>query len=140
MALELQETARSVLGRHPAPAIPLDELEDLVSREHAGRPLEARELARRLDGSSDDVRIIPVDQRRLGWVTPVGWAIGNEDEGAGGRCLSGRMRWSLRRLGRSLEPGSNLALARWARLLAEERRIRPSLELKSNGPRGVTAP
>jgi hypothetical protein len=126
----LQQTASEVLDRHPAPALPMEELQALVARERAGAAPDPDRLAQALRAASSGVRVVDTDPVRLAPVCSLGWVVapaGSRRGGASDRSLAGRLRETVRALGHSLEPGSNLALARWARLLMEERRIRDRL-------------
>ena len=144
MFQEIEATALDVIQRQAAPAMALNELRDLVARERPGftpPPVSMATVIQRMDGS---IRMIATDERRLGWMVPVGWIV--PPPGAKPpRTLVERLRHTLRRLGHSVEPGSGLALARWARMLREEARIRPLLESRQaarngTGPLGSLGP
>lgn len=126
----LERTAKEVLDRHPAPALSLTELSALLARERAGRTPEPDRLADTLRTRRGEIRILETDPARLAMVEPNGWAVAPPGAHRGGipaRSLAGRLRETLRTLGEVLEPGSNTALARWARMLNEERRVREIL-------------
>lgn len=124
----LARTAVEVLERHPAPALPMEELQRLVARERPHAVPGANALLRSLRRLDRRVRMLEADEDRLGAVGSHRWVLVQpRDSTTPPRSLTGRMRESLRGLGAALEPGSNLALARWARLLAEERKVRRAL-------------
>lgn len=127
MFQEIEATTADVLHRHSAPAMPLGELRALVARERPGftpPPISMATVIQRMDRS---VRMLATDERRLGWMVPVGWIVPPPSPAAP-RTLSERLRDSIRRIGHRIEPGSGTALARWARMLREEARLRPLLE------------
>lgn len=124
---ELETTTLDVLDRHAAPALSVGELRELVARERPGFTPPPVSLAAALKRSDGSIRILATDSRRLGWMVPLGWVIPPPSEPSP-RTLAGRLRRSLRQLGRRIEPGSSRALARWARMLREEERVRPALE------------
>ncbi len=131
----LKRTAQDVLDRHPAPALPLGELHTLVVQEGGGIPPRMEQLVRDLRRRDNEIRVLRTDPRRLAQLAPGGWAVAPP----GGRrgcvphsSLCGRLRESVRALGEALEPGSNIALARWARLLHEERRARRALSRRAS--------
>lgn len=128
MQTQLEQTAREILLRHPAPAVQVEELQTLVARERPGPEPSLDHLIATLRPSETGIRVVDTDPPRLSWHAPTGWAVAPADEENHGTSLARVMRESLRRLGECLEPGSNLALARWARLLNEERRARHLLE------------
>jgi hypothetical protein len=136
----LSEAARAVLNRHPAPALPAEELCTLLARERPGAvPWGVDELLNALERADEGPRVIRGSSERLGQVTARRWVVAPAGHRAGGfpsRSLSGKMRESLRTLGESLEPGSHLALARWVRLLMEEERARRLLERRKPKSRG----
>ena len=124
---DLEATTRDVLDRHAAPAMSLGELRELIARERPGftpPPISLAAVLKRTDGS---IRILSTDPLRLGWMVPVGWVVPPPGKPYP-RTLVELLRQSLRQLGHRIEPGSSLALARWARLLREEERVRPELE------------
>ena len=123
----LKRAAQDVLDRHPAPALPLNELHELVVQEGSGIPPRMEHLVRNLRRTDNDIRVLGTDPRRLSELAPGGWAVAPPGERRGcmpQRSICGKLRESVRALGEALEPGSNIALARWARLLHEERRAR----------------
>ena len=130
MQTQLEEMAHEILVRHPAPAIQIEELQALVARERPGRPPDVDFLMNALRPSGTGIRVVNTDPSRLSWHAPTGWAVAPPAPRNHGVSLTRRMRESLRRLGECLEPGSNLALARWARLLNEERQARRLLETR----------
>lgn len=121
----LSRTAVEVLERHPAPALPMEELHRLVARERPHAVPGTRVLLRSLRRLDRRVRTLEADEHRLGALGCHRWVLVRAgDSAAPPRTLTTRMRESLQALGAALEPGSNLALARWARLLAEEEKVR----------------
>ncbi len=131
----LKRTAQEVLDRHPAPALPLHELHTLVARERSGIAPRVEQLVRSLRPRSTGIRLVETDPLRLAKVAPRGWAVappGRQRGGVSHRSVNGKLRESVRALGEALEPGSNIALARWARLLHEERRARRALARRSS--------
>jgi len=126
MFQEIEATTVDVLHRHSAPAMPLGQLRALVARERPGftpPPISMATVIQRMDRS---VRMLATDERRLGWMVPVGWIVPPPSPAAP-RTLAERLRDSIRRIGHRVEPGSGTALARWARMLQEEARLRPLL-------------
>jgi hypothetical protein len=82
-------------------------------------------LLRSLKRLDRRVRMLEADEHRLGALGYHRWVLVRPGHPTPRpRTLVARMRESLQALGEALEPGSNLALARWARLLAEEGKIR----------------
>jgi len=136
---ELEQTLKEVLDRHPAPALSLEELTALAVRERVGLEGDPKFLAQSLRRRRSDIRIVDTDPVRLGAITPQGWAVAPAGSRRGGfpaRSLAGRLRETLRSLGQTLEPGSNTNLARWARMLSEERRLRRALDGRNGPTRG----
>lgn len=137
---ELVNSAREVLERHPAPALSAPDLHTLLIRERPTSCPSFEALLQALRQAGEELRILEGDEARFAAVGPRRWVLRPPTSAAGGRrasrSLEARMRESLRTLGSALEPGSNLALARWARLLAEERRARRAI--RRQRPRGCS--
>jgi hypothetical protein len=133
----LTRAAQAVMHRHPAPALPADELQDLVAREQPRACPSVRALLHALKNQSEAIRVLEGDEARFAATGTSSWVLptpGPASSPAPSPTLLGRMRESLRALGQDLEPGSNLGLARWARLLEEERQARRALK-RATGPR-----
>lgn len=133
---ELTDTLEEILDRHPAPALPVEEVGRLVART-GSLPAPAPELlARVVRESPGALRLVEGDRERLGAGGPSRWILAPSG-GRRGRVpaasLAGRLRETVRALGEWVEPGSNVALARWARLLLEEQRARRVIERRLRG-------
>ncbi len=133
----LSRLADSVLNRHPAPAIPLDDLCILIGRESGSHPPSPEVLLAALRTDPGQLLLIEGSGEKLGSVSPTLWVLGPRADrthapGPGRDVASGvhlpklvrHLRESVRVIGETIEPGSNLALARWARLLREEEQVR----------------
>lgn len=126
----LTHTARDVMGRHPAPALPAEKLQSLLAREQPGSCPSVRALLQALKEQSVAIRVLEGDTDRFGAAGPTHWVlteVESRNPGPSSPRVLARMRESVRVLGWQVEPGSNLALARWARLLDEERRARRAI-------------
>lgn len=128
---KLTEALEEALDRHPAPALPLEEAGRLVARGNAAGAPAPELLVRSVRESAGALRLVEGDRERIGAVGPNRWILAP----AGGRngrypagSLGARLRETVRTLGECVEPGSNLALARWARLLLEEQKVRRVIE------------
>jgi hypothetical protein len=122
----LGRVAEEVLDRHPAPALPLEELNALMALEGPDEP-DPETLVRAIRDESPSLRVVEGDRERLGAVGPSRWIVAPPGSRRGQfppRSVEARLRESLRILGAAVEPGSTVSLARWARLLYEEERIR----------------
>ena len=133
----LTRLAESVLKRHPGPAIPLDELCVLIGSESGTYPPSPDVLLLALRTDPGRLLLIEGSGEKLGTVSPTLWVVGpradrthahgpgrSSESGIGLPPLVRHLRESVRVIGETIEPGSNLALARWARLLREEERVR----------------
>lgn len=134
---QLSRLAEGILDRHPAPAIPLHDLCLLIGKETGSRPPPPEILLGALRTDPGRLRLIEGSGDKLASVFPTLWVLGPRaslsdvqgpgrgvDPGAHIPGLVRRVRESVRVIGETIEPGSNLALARWARLLREEERVR----------------
>lgn len=131
------ETVRRVLRRQPVPALPIDELCDLVRREAPGRVFTPEVVALQLRVRPDLFRV--VDPWKGPWSPvngsggpPIGpsWVIPVErHEPPGEPRGPGRIVWdSLACLGEALDEESPTALARWLRIVREGRVVLQLLE------------
>lgn len=137
------DAAGEIVNRHPAPAVSVPELKELLTGEIPGAGLEFLDasVVQRLAREAGALRLMTGPRRRwLPPLEPMAWVVTGRpanDAGAGGRSLAGRLRSTLRRLGRTVDGESALAWARWNRLLAEERKLRRRLT-RPGGARPTT--
>lgn len=148
----LLRSARRILDRHPAPALPFGELHRLVSEERAGPSPDPDLLLDRMRARPRRFRILdpwrgpwrPVARstrrgrarqyrrrlRRAGAPLEV-WVVAPPDaDGTRARAPGtelGRLRESLRWLAWTVDEDSPRALVRWLALLAGEARLRRRL-------------
>jgi hypothetical protein len=134
------ETATDVLERHPAPAVSVVELHELLGRElpSSGVELLSPAVMVGLAREKKELRLLRAPRRR--WIRPFdppAWVVRDpaaRDRGSPARSIPGRLRLTLRRFGRGVDPDSALAWARWNRLLEEERQIRRHLTRRGRRP------
>ena len=134
MDTSLPRAAETVLDRHPSPAVRPDELKAMLEAGPPGGAGTAGEdrIVRELRSGPTEVRVLLRPRRR--WAAGLGppaWILAGPGERRGDhprRSVRGRLRSTLRELGRAVEPGSAPAWARWTRLVEEERRVRRALE------------
>jgi hypothetical protein len=131
----IPEATASTLRHHPAPALTLDSLRELLHGSPGGPTSGEEILLRELRRRPDLVRILETPPRRWAGAGPRAWILARgpgaveEDRG-----LSGRLRASLRHLAEGVDPGSALELARWERLVREEGRVRLALNRRRRDP------
>ncbi len=156
----LLHSARRILERHPAPALPFAELHRLLSEERAGPPPRPSFLLELMRARPGDFRILdpwrgpwqPVARSSFGgrerpyhrrlreagaamdvWVLAAGRRDG-PDVGEVSPTVR-RLRESLHWLGRRVDADSPRALARWLGLVGREDRLRarlaPSVAVRS---------
>lgn len=132
-------TTAALLSRQPSPALPVDDLRELILRETPEPvPREEHLLVGLADGSGR-LRVIRCPRRR--WATPIGpraWILAGKPIGSEElplRPLLSRLRSTLRCLGRWVEPESAQAWARWTRFMEEEGAVRRTLGHRMARPR-----
>lgn len=125
-----------LLRHHPSPALSVEEARNLVAESDPGsRPPEPDAFAS-MTMRDPQLRLLALTNRRWAGAGPSSWILLRTPGGPGSsRSILGRLRESLRRLGEELEPGSTLALARWERMLREERKVRLVLRRRLPGER-----
>ncbi|TVP55016.1 MAG: hypothetical protein EA351_11610 [Gemmatimonadales bacterium] len=126
-----------ILRHHPAPAVSIDEAQELIAESSPESQPPDRDSVARLLARDPQLRLLTPPSRRWAGAGPRSWIlIRNSPEVPEARSIEGRLRTSLRRIGDHLEPGSIRALARWERLLREERKVRSALRrrLRSRTP------
>lgn len=124
------EAAGEIVKRHPAPAVSVGELRDLLTGELPSSGLEFLDdvVIERLASEARALRLMKEPRRR--WprpLGPMGWILAGDrgpEAATHARSLESRMRTSLRCMGRAVDPESALSWARWNRLLEEERQAR----------------
>lgn len=148
----LLDVARRVLERHPSPALPYTELHRLICAERPGPRPDPDFLLRRIRSRRDLFRVVdpwrgpwrrltaspeagryrtalaaaglPVDL----WVVAAEAAEGREDVAEVRRSFTARVRRTVLDLSRRVDANSPRAMARWIRLLGEQRALRRCLE------------
>lgn len=112
-----------LLKHHPSTAITVEEARDLLSatRPEAHTPDED-EIAS-LSERDPQLRLLSLPRRRWAGVGPGRWILLDDTDGPTPRTLPDLLRRSLHRIGQALEPGCTRSLARWERMLREERRV-----------------
>jgi hypothetical protein len=134
------EAAGEIVNRHPAAALSVPELKDLLTGEIPSAGLEFLDVSvvRRLARETRALRLVAEPSRRwLRPLEPTAWVVTGESAtklGFPGRSLSGRLRWTLRRMGGGVDQDSALAWARWNRLMEEERALRRHLIRREGAP------
>jgi hypothetical protein len=127
------EAAGEIVNRHPAPALSVPELKELLTGEIPSAGLEFLDASviQRLARETRDLRLMTEPRRRwLPPLEPMAWVVTGRSAGewgTAGRSLSRRLRSTLRRVGGSVDAESALAWARWNRLVEEERELRRHL-------------
>lgn len=127
------DAARDIVQRHPAPAVSVGELKELLREElpEAGVEYLDEAVIRRLATETRQLRVVSAPPRRwLRPLGPVGWVVAVPEPSLNGprpRSIEERVRATLRRIGRAMDPQSALAWARWNSFLEEERQLRQYL-------------
>lgn len=135
------DATREVLRRHPAPALSVSELKELLHRElpSSGADFLDPAVLERLAVEGRRLRLISEPRRR--WIRGLGpsaWVLGERAPGAApssDRTLLGRLRTSLRTMAPAVDAASVLAWARWNHLMAEEREVRRHFDRRPPAPR-----
>jgi hypothetical protein len=139
------DAAGEIVNRHPAAALSIPELKDLLTGEIPSAGLEFLDVSvvRRLARETRTLRLVAEPPRRwLRPLEPTAWVVTGESatrSGSPGRSLSGRLRRTLRRMSGQVDEDSALAWARWNRLMEEERELRRHLT-RREGTRPTTPP
>jgi hypothetical protein len=137
----IPESAASMLQRHPAPALTVEEVRALLHGGSGAPPASEDILLRELRRRPDLLRILELPPRRWAGAGPRSWILARgPGDGEARRALTGILRASLRHLGERLDPDSALALARWERLIREEGRIRRALSRRRTKPAQGSGP
>ncbi len=117
-----------ILRHHPAPAVSIDEAQELIAESSVESDPPDVESIARFSARDPQLRLLTPNSRRWAGAGPRSWILIRPSmEARASRSIEGRLRSSLRRIGEHLEPGSIRALARWERLLREERKVRSAL-------------
>lgn len=124
------DAVREIVGRHPAPAVALHELQELIELELPDSGIAGLDVSvvERLATESRPVKVMAEPRRR--WLQPLGpraWIVDDRRKAspdAPPRTIPERVRRTLVRMGRGIDPESAIAWARWNRLLEEERELR----------------
>jgi hypothetical protein len=137
----IPESAASMLQRHPAPALTVEEVRTLLHGGSGAPPANTDILLRELRRRPDLLRILELPPRRWAGAGPRSWVLARRPgDREARRALTGILRASLRHLGERLDPDSALALARWERLVREEGRIRHALSRRRTPPAPGSGP
>jgi hypothetical protein len=140
------DAAGEIVNRHPAPALSVPELKELLTGEIPSAGLEFLDASviQRLARETRDLRLMTGPRRRwLPPLEPTAWVVTGKsagESGTRGRSLARRLRSTLRRVGRAVDGESALAWARWNRLLEEERELRRRLTLLGSARPTIPAP
>jgi len=125
------DAARDIVHRHPAPAVSVTELQELLARELPTSGLEFLDpsVIQRLAAEARPLRVMAGPGRRsLSAMGSEAWVMSDSETGDPGlRSLRRHLKASVRRLARGVDLESALAWARWNRLLEEERALRRQL-------------
>ena len=137
----IPESAASMLQRHPAPALSVEEVGNLLHGGSEAPRANAELLLRELRRRPDLFRILELPPRRWAGAGPRSWVLARRPgDREAHRALTGILRASLRHLGEELDVDSALALARWERLVREEGRIRHALSRRRTPPTPGSGP
>lgn len=137
----ISESTASLLERHPAPALTLEELRTLVQGGHKASSTGGETLLRELRRRPDLLRILELPPRRWAGAGPRAWIMSRRPGAREAhRALPGILRTCLRHLAEQVDPASALALARWERLVREEGRVRLALSRRRTPPAGSFDP
>jgi hypothetical protein len=125
----VHQQSLSVLERHPAPALPEDEIRSLLRLEGVLAP-EGPGLKQALAGQGNLFRVL-TPKRRSRWIAarPRSWILARpRHTSRTPRALGHRMRETLRHLGEGISDHSHRALLRWERRLLEAAQANEMLE------------
>lgn len=112
-----------LLRHHPSAALTVKEARDLLSAARPDSHSPDEDEIASLSERDPQLRLLALPRRRWAGVGPGRWILLDETDGPSSRSIAELLRRSLHRIGQALEPGSTRSLARWERMLREERKV-----------------